>query len=98
MRIVDMLIAASLGLAASSARAGDPVQPRRAAIVDNAQVQAFLDAYLPNAMASRHIPGLVITVVAGGAPIVTKGYGVANIETRRPVDPARTLFDVESVS
>lgn len=66
--------------------------------LDAGAVRAFLDGYLPQAMASRHIPGLEITVVEGDTPLVTKGYGVADLASRRPVDPDKTLFDVQSVS
>ena len=66
--------------------------------LDAAAVESFLDDTLPSAMATRHIPGLAVTIVEGATPLVTKGYGVVDVTTRRPVDPQTTLFDVQSVS
>ncbi len=68
------------------------------AALDAAAVETFLDGYLPGEMAARHIPGLAITVVDGGTPIVTKGYGVMDVTTQRAVDAQTTLFDVQSVA
>lgn len=98
MRIVDMCITLLIVLAPPAARADNPSLPQHTPALDAAGVESFLDNYLPKAMAARHIPGLVITIVKGGEPLVTKGYGVADIKTGRPVNPNRTLFDVQSVS
>src|SRR6185503_12053980 len=51
-----------------------------------------------NRMETAHVPGAVVTIVKGDKIIFTKGYGFANLEKRRPVDPERTLFRVASVS
>jgi CubicO group peptidase (beta-lactamase class C family) len=49
-------------------------------------------------MAERHVPGAVVLVVKDGAVVFARGYGHADPATRRPVDPATTLFRVASVS
>ena len=95
MRPFAILVAVLLALPVAAEPA--PSSPHLHAL-NKAGVRSFLDAYLPGAMASRHIPGLAITVVQGNEPLVTKGYGVSNIRTRQPVDPRNTLFDVQSVS
>ncbi len=45
-----------------------------------------------------HLPGAVISFVQDGRIILAKGYGHADIDEARPVDPGRTLFRVASVS
>jgi len=43
-------------------------------------------------------PGASVSVVYDGAVIFTKGYGVADVATRVPVDPQQHLFRAASVS
>lgn len=45
-----------------------------------------------------HLPGAVISIVQDGRIIFAKGYGHADIDETRPVDPGRTLFRVASLS
>lgn len=66
--------------------------------LDAADVEAWLDGYMPYALASGDIAGAVVTVVSDGDILLSKGYGYADIETRTPVDPSRTLFRPGSVS
>lgn len=42
-------------------------------------------------------PGLVVAVVRDGKVLLSKGYGLANLEYRVPITPS-TVFDVASVS
>ena len=63
-----------------------------------ADVGAWLDGYLPYALRSGDVAGAVVTVVKDGQVIAAKGYGYADVATRRPVDPARTLFRPGSIS
>jgi CubicO group peptidase (beta-lactamase class C family) len=42
--------------------------------------------------------GSVITVVHNGKIVFNKGYGSANLETKKSVDPEKTLFRVGSIS
>jgi CubicO group peptidase (beta-lactamase class C family) len=42
--------------------------------------------------------GSVITVVHNGKIVFNKGYGNANLETKKSVDPEKTLFRVGSIS
>ncbi len=74
----------------SSARPAGPQDP--------AELAVFLDGLLGGLMAERHIPGAVALVVKDGTVFFAKGYGFADLETRRPVNPEATLFRVASVS
>ena len=63
-----------------------------------ADVAAFLDGFVPNAIRSGDIAGATVSVVANGQIIFVKGYGFADMKTRSPVLADRTLFAVASVS
>jgi CubicO group peptidase (beta-lactamase class C family) len=65
---------------------------------DPAELAVFLDGLLGGLMEERHIPGAVVLVVKDGSVFFAKGYGFADLETKRPVDPETTLFRVFSVS
>jgi CubicO group peptidase (beta-lactamase class C family) len=74
------------------------LERKRVIPIDSAAVAAFADEFLPNEMARRHIPGLVLVFVCGGDTAITRGFGAAQLEPRRPVDPERTVFRLASVS
>lgn len=45
-----------------------------------------------------HFPGLAIAVASGKRALWTKGYGYANLEQNKPVDPREDLFRIGSIS
>jgi len=63
-----------------------------------AELEAFIDGMVRDAMAADHIPGVTISVVQNGQTILKKGYGFANLSPARAVDPDRTLFRIASIS
>lgn len=66
--------------------------------VDPAQLEAFVDGWLADAMAREHVAGASVAVVQNGQVVLKKGYGFADLAARRPVDPDRTLFRIGSIS
>jgi CubicO group peptidase (beta-lactamase class C family) len=62
-----------------------------------ADVEAFVDGIVEPELARSDVAGAVVVVVAGGAPVLIKGYGYADVEQRAPVTE-RTLFRVASIS
>ncbi|MER7751523.1 serine hydrolase domain-containing protein [Kitasatospora sp. NPDC097643] len=76
--------AAPGAVAAAAATPPDPHDP--------GQVQELLDKLVPQLLADHQIPGAAVTVVAGGREVYRGGYGVSDVKTRKPVDPARTAF------
>lgn len=58
----------------------------------------FVDGVMAHAIATREVAGAVVSVVAGGRVLFTRGYGWADVERHVPVDPQRTLFHPGSVS
>ena len=72
--------------------------PDRATLIDPRAVAGFADEFFPTEMARRQIPGSVFVFVSEGELAVARGFGVAQVESRRPVDPNRTRFRLASVS
>jgi len=61
--------------------------------------EAFFDAaWQEQINPDGKIPGAVITVVKDGEILLTKGYGVRDIDTGEPVDPVRTRVRIGSTS
>ncbi len=63
-----------------------------------AELEAFVDGILRDAMASEHIAGATVSIVQNGQVVLKKGYGFASLTPNRAVDPDRTLFRVGSIS
>jgi len=61
-------------------------------------LEAWLDGYVPYALARGDVAGAVVVVVKDGQVVLQKGYGYADVATRKPVDPETTLFRPGSVS
>jgi len=81
----------ALAAAASGAEPGEgPSDPR--------EVEAFFDGAVPALLEAYHVPGLVLSVVSDGRVVLAKGFGLADVEARRPMDPERTLVRVASIS
>ena len=78
-------------VAATAPAAGAPT-------LTKADVDAWLDGYMPYALRSGDIAGAVVTVVANGQILTARGFGHADVAKRSPVDPAGTLFRPGSVS
>ena len=107
-RILAFLFAGFL-IAAGSARAQSPDAAPAAAPVpatpvgathrlEADDVNAWLDGFMPLALADGNIAGAVVVVVKDGRVLTQRGFGVSDVATRAPVDPARTLFRTGSTS
>lgn len=90
MRLGSIAIAVIVGLAMSVARAD--------AVLDRADLEAWLDGYLPAALQTNDMAGAVVSVVKDGQVLLEKGYGYEDVAARRPVDAQRTLFPIASIS
>ncbi|MCC6823512.1 MAG: serine hydrolase [Verrucomicrobia subdivision 3 bacterium] len=62
-----------------------------------AEMEAFVDGVIAAQLESLHIPGAAVAVVADGKVYFAKGYGYADLEKGRKVDPEATLFLIGSV-
>lgn len=63
-----------------------------------AELSGFVDGVVADAMKSDHIGGVQVAVVLGGETVLQQGYGIADVNPSRPVDPQGTLFRVASIS
>lgn len=63
-----------------------------------ADVDAWLDGYMPYALRAGNIPGAVVVVVKDGQPLTERGFGYSDVAAAKPVDPRLTLFRPGSVS
>lgn len=63
-----------------------------------AELEAFVDGVVKEAMARDHIAGVTVSVVQHGQIVLKKGYGFASAAPERRVDPDRTLFRIGSIS
>ncbi|MCO1658199.1 serine hydrolase domain-containing protein [Pseudonocardia humida] len=98
-------LATSLGPAFGSGLATEVPAPTGSAVVAGqpreltpADVDAWLDGFLPTALATSDIAGAAVVVVRDGEVVTQRGFGLADVAARTPVDPARTLFRPGSVS
>ena len=75
-----------------------PTEPAAAHEITAADVDAWLDGYMPFALATGDLAGAVVAVVKDGQIVTERGFGYADVAKRTPVDPKRTLFRPGSVS
>jgi CubicO group peptidase (beta-lactamase class C family) len=63
-----------------------------------ADLEAFLDGLMPAQLEREDIAGAVVAVVKDGKVLFAKGYGFSDVEKRKPISPAETLFRPGSIS
>lgn len=88
------ILAAVPGMAQAPEAPASPAAPTLA----KADVDAWLDGMIPYGLATGDIAGAVIVVVKDGTVLTSRGYGFADMKTRKPVDPDATLFRPGSIS
>jgi CubicO group peptidase (beta-lactamase class C family) len=64
----------------------------------DADLNSWLDGYMPYALQSSDIAGAVVAIVKDGQVLTERGYGYADVAAKKPVDPKLTLFRPGSVS
>ena len=104
--VVALLASLSLLTACGSTSSSASLPPREPPSGEHqltaADVNAWLDGKLPDALKNGDIPGAVVSVVKDGQVVTTRGYGWADTGASggQPVavDPQKSLFRVASVS
>ncbi|MCQ4087719.1 beta-lactamase family protein [Saccharibacillus sp. JS10] len=61
-------------------------------------VTAFLDAFFAEGAIQEMAPGAAVVVVKNGQVLAEKGYGYADVDSKRKVDPKKDVFRMASVS
>jgi CubicO group peptidase (beta-lactamase class C family) len=75
----------------ASAQAAEEQKPKPAASLEE------LDKRLAETFTKAKVPGVSVTIIEGGQIVMTKGYGFADLKTKRPVTP-ETVFRAGSIS
>lgn len=83
---------------ARSAPQATAALPSSHAVLGAQDAEAWLDGFMPYALERGQIAGAVVVVVQDGQPILQKGYGYADLASRKPVDPDTTMFRPGSIS
>ena len=80
------------------AKTSDRKLPPSAPELTATDLQAFLDGLLPAQLEREDIAGAVVAVVKDGKVLFAKGYGFSDVQKRKSVSPAETLFRPGSIS
>jgi CubicO group peptidase (beta-lactamase class C family) len=88
-------------IAAAAVAAPSPLtaqQPDARHELTKTDADAWLDGYIPYALAQGDVAGAVVVIVKDGRVLTQRGYGYADIAQRKRVDPATTMFRPGSIS
>ena len=66
--------------------------------LDSADLEAFFDGILPLQLERSDIAGASVLLMKDGNVLLEKGYGYADLKSKRPVDPNSTIFRLASIS
>ena len=66
--------------------------------IDRAALERLVDSVLAVRMGAEHVPGAAFVLVQDGKPVLAKGYGVVDLDTRRAVSPDSTIWRIGSIT
>ncbi len=75
-----------------------PVNPTGAHPLTTPDLEAFFDGILPLQLERSDVAGASVLVMKDGNILLEKGYGYADMKSKKPVDPATTIFRLASIS
>src|SRR5580704_14060702 len=87
-----------LGLGVAGTLLAQAPAPKAPVPLTAADLESFLDGYMPLQVDHGNIGGAVIAVVKDGKVLFAKGYGYADVAHKRPIVPESTLFRPGSIS
>lgn len=82
----------------AGASAGKPPEGQGQQSPPALDAETIFDPIVAETIAAEHIPGVVLTVIENGKVVLSRGYGHAELASKRPVSPEATLFRIASVS
>jgi CubicO group peptidase (beta-lactamase class C family) len=85
-------------LPAETAGKSSPTPAGGAHELTASDVEAFLDGFMPQQLATENKAGAVIAIVKDGKLLFEKGYGYSDVEKKSPISPQDTLFRPGSIS
>ena len=66
--------------------------------LDGPAINRQIDRLVADHVASSGVPGVVVAVTEGDRVVLARGWGVADVESGRPMDPDHTLVRIASLS
>jgi len=66
--------------------------------LEQSDLEAFFDGILPLQLERSDIEGASVLVMKDGNVLLQKGYGYADLKSKKPVDPNATIFRLASIS
>ena len=66
--------------------------------LEASDLESFFDGIVPLQLERSDVAGASVLVMQNGQVLLQKGYGYADLKTRKPVDPSATLFRLASIS
>ncbi|HUK29538.1 MAG TPA: serine hydrolase domain-containing protein [Candidatus Acidoferrum sp.] len=101
---VAILIAPSLSRGQKTTANASPANAQGAAATNNPQeltaadVEVFFDGLIPAFLEHNNVAGGVVIIVKDGKVLFGKGYGYADVKTKKPISVDETMFRPGSVS
>ena len=75
-----------------------PTTPAPSHPLEQVDLTAFFDGILPLQLERSDIAGASVLVMKDGNVLLAKGYGYADVKSKKPVDPTSTIFRLASIS
>jgi CubicO group peptidase (beta-lactamase class C family) len=66
--------------------------------LEASDLESFFDGIVPLQLERSDVAGASVLVIQNGQVLLRKGYGYADLKSRKPVDPAATIFRLASIS
>src|ERR1700733_3838023 len=67
-------------------------------VLETSDLAPFFDGIVPLQLERSDVAGASVLVMQNGAVLLEKGYGFADLKSKKPVDPATTIFRLASIS
>ncbi|MBI4859601.1 MAG: beta-lactamase family protein, partial [Candidatus Riflebacteria bacterium] len=98
MNVAGLVVLLGLPTSGLVVPPGTPAVVRPARPREPVDLESFIDRIVEEHRARHGTPGVAVCVVKEGRIVLAKGYGYADLESRRLVDPGKTIFPVFSVT
>jgi CubicO group peptidase (beta-lactamase class C family) len=66
--------------------------------LEASDLESFFDGIVPLQLERSDVAGASVMVMQNGQVLLRKGYGYADLKSKKPVDPAATIFRLASIS
>ena len=63
-----------------------------------ADLESYMDGVIAGLMEAEHVAGVTVSIVSGNQVLLSKGYGLANVQDGLPVSADKTRFQIASIT